>query len=159
MKLWFPSKEGWFSNSTYHWKARILATTFSNFVTWLATHRTWKYTWRRTDSNPCDSNRTDEEDGRTWPQITHGRFLSFPWIMWWLGKETDLLLWHCPADRRSMPQDLAPKTTKLKKGDIHVRTRADLMAILWLYKRDICMLTNIHSAQQKVISAMREEKP
>jgi len=45
-----------------------------------------------------------------------------------------------------MPQDLRPKTTKLKRGDIHVRTRADLTAILWLDKRNICMLTNIHNA-------------
>jgi len=49
-------------------------------------------------------------------------------------------------NRKGMPQDLRPKTTKLKRGDICVRTRADLMAILWRNKRDICMLTNIHSA-------------
>ena len=49
------------------------------------------------------------------------------------------------SNRRGMPQDLVPKTTKLKKGDIRVRTRADLTAILWRDKRDICMLTNIHN--------------
>jgi hypothetical protein len=47
-------------------------------------------------------------------------------------------------NRRGMPQDLAPTTAKLKRGDIRVRTRADLTAILWRDKRDICMLTNIH---------------
>ena len=45
-----------------------------------------------------------------------------------------------------MPQDLKPKTTKLKRGDIRVRTRAHLTAILWRDKRDVCMLTNIHNA-------------
>jgi len=49
-------------------------------------------------------------------------------------------------NRRGMPQDLALKTTKLKREDICVRTRADLTAILWQDKRVICMLTNIHSA-------------
>jgi hypothetical protein len=44
-----------------------------------------------------------------------------------------------------MPQDLRLKTTKLKRGDIRARTRADLTAILWREKRDICMLTNIHN--------------
>jgi len=34
-------------------------------------------------------------------------------------------------NRRGMPQDLVPKKTKMKRGDIHLRTRADLMAILW----------------------------
>jgi len=45
-----------------------------------------------------------------------------------------------------MPQDLALKTPKLKRGDICVRTRADLTAILWQNKRGICMLMNIHNA-------------
>ena len=49
-------------------------------------------------------------------------------------------------NRKGMPQDLRPKTTKLKRGDIRVRTRTDLMAILWRDKRDLSMLTNIHSA-------------
>ena len=45
-----------------------------------------------------------------------------------------------------MPQDLRPrtKTTKVKRGDIRIRTRADLTA-MW-DERDICMLTNIHNA-------------
>ena len=45
-----------------------------------------------------------------------------------------------------MPQDLASKTTKFKRWDIHVRIRADLTAILWRDKTDIYMLTNIHNA-------------
>ena len=49
-------------------------------------------------------------------------------------------------NRGGMPQDLRPKMTKLKRGDIRIRTRADLTAILWRDKRDICMLTNIHNA-------------
>ena len=49
-------------------------------------------------------------------------------------------------NRRGMPQDLRLKTTKLKRGDIRVRTRDDLTAILWRDKRDVCMLTNIHNA-------------
>ena len=49
-------------------------------------------------------------------------------------------------NRKGMPQDLKPKTTKLKKGDIRIRTRADLTTILRRDKRDVCMLTNIHNA-------------
>jgi hypothetical protein len=49
-------------------------------------------------------------------------------------------------NRRGMPQDLRPKTTKQKRGDIRIRTRADLTAILWLDKRDVRTLTNIHNA-------------
>ena len=28
-------------------------------------------------SNPCDSDRTDEEDRKTWSQIIHGQFFFF----------------------------------------------------------------------------------
>ena len=29
----------------------------------------------------------------------HGQFFFFTWIIWWLGEETDLLLWHCQAEQ------------------------------------------------------------
>jgi hypothetical protein len=45
-----------------------------------------------------------------------------------------------------MPQDLGHKKIKLKRGDIHVRSRGDLTAMLWRDKRDIYMLTKIHDA-------------
>ena len=47
-------------------------------------------------------------------------------------------------NRRGMLLGLAPKTVKLKRGEFRIRTRADLTAVLWWDKRDICMLTNIH---------------
>ena len=43
-----------------------------------------------------------------------------------------------------MPKDLKPKTLKLKRGDIRVRTRGDLTAVVWKDKRDVFLLTNIH---------------
>ena len=46
--------------------------------------------------------------------------------------------------RRGMPRDLKPKTLRLKRGDIQVRTRGDLTAVVWKDKRDVCLLTNIH---------------
>jgi hypothetical protein len=48
--------------------------------------------------------------------------------------------------RKGMPQDLKLETTTLKRGDIRVRTRTDLTAILWRDERDVGMLTNIHNA-------------
>jgi hypothetical protein len=44
-----------------------------------------------------------------------------------------------------MPNDLGPKKIKTNSGDVHVRTRIDVTARLWQYKRDIYILTNIHS--------------
>jgi hypothetical protein len=45
-----------------------------------------------------------------------------------------------------MPQHLGPRKMKLKRGDLHVRTRGDLTAILWREKCDIYVLTNIHDS-------------
>ena len=42
-----------------------------------------------------------------------------------------------------MCKDLRPKTLRLKRGDIRVRTRGDLTAVVWKEKRDVCLLTNI----------------
>ena len=35
---------------------------------------------------------------------------------------------------------------KIERGDIRIRTRAALTAILWWDTRDICTLMNIHAA-------------
>jgi len=45
-------------------------------------------------------------------------------------------------NREGMPQDLGPK--RMTRGDLQVRTRGDLTAILWRDKCDIRILTNIH---------------
>jgi hypothetical protein len=45
-----------------------------------------------------------------------------------------------------MPHDLEWKAVKLKHGDIKVRTRGDLTAILWRDQEKVRMLTNIHAA-------------
>ena len=54
--------------------------------------------------------------------------------------------------RKGMPKDLKPKITRLKFGDIRVRTRGDLTAVLWKDKRGVCFLTNIHP--EKAIMTM-----
>ena len=42
-----------------------------------------------------------------------------------------------------MPNDLRPKTLRMKRGDIRVRTRGDLSAVVWKDKRGVRLLTNI----------------
>ena len=45
-------------------------------------------------------------------------------------------------NRKGMPQDLCPK--KMVRGDLQVRARGELTAVLWRYKWDVRILTNIH---------------
>jgi len=47
-------------------------------------------------------------------------------------------------NRKGMPKDLNPKTLRLKRGDIRVRTRGDLTAVVWRDRKDTCFLTNMH---------------
>ena len=49
-------------------------------------------------------------------------------------------------NRSGMPHDLESEEMRLKRGDVKVRTRGDLTAILWRYRKDVHMLTNIHAA-------------
>ena len=51
--------------------------------------------------------------------------------------------------RKGMPKDLKPKTLRLKRGDIRVRTRGDLTAVVWKDKREVCLLTNIHDPHRE----------
>jgi len=46
--------------------------------------------------------------------------------------------------RKGMPKNLKPKILRLKHGDSRVRSRGDMMAVVWKDKRDVCLLTNIH---------------
>ena len=39
--------------------------------------------------------------------------------------------------------DFGPKQLKLKRGDIGVRTKGSLTALVWKDRREVCMLTNI----------------
>jgi len=44
---------------------------------------------------------------------------------------------------RDMPHDFVPKQLKLKRGDIRVRTRGGLTALVWKDRREVYMLTNM----------------
>jgi hypothetical protein len=48
-----------------------------------------------------------------------------------------------------MPKYLRPKTLRLKRGDIRVRTRGDLSAVVWKDKRGVRRLTNIHDSPRE----------
>jgi len=73
-------------------------------------------------------------------------FFSSPELFDDLAKKQIYSCGTVRPNRRGMQQDLAPKTSKLKRGDIRLRTRADLTAVPWWDKRDVCMLINIHNA-------------
>ena len=58
-------------------------------------------------------------------------------------------------NKQGMPKDPKHKKLRLKRGDIRVRTRGDLTAVVWRDKREVCMLTNIHDPPRE--SSFRDE--
>lgn len=48
-------------------------------------------------------------------------------------------------NRRGIPQDIGPKNMKLKRGDIVTRVKGNLSVVRWRDKRDVYLLTNMHS--------------
>jgi hypothetical protein len=47
---------------------------------------------------------------------------------------------------KGMPQDIGHKKMELKWGDIQVRIRGDLTAVVWRDKRDVHMLTKVRNS-------------
>jgi hypothetical protein len=64
-------------------------------------------------------------------------FFSSPELSDDLEKKHIYCCGNSRPNRKGMPQDLASKTTKVKAGDIRVRTTADLTAIQWHDNRDM----------------------
>jgi len=46
-------------------------------------------------------------------------------------------------NRKDMPLDFGPKQLKLKRGDVRVRTRGGLTALVWKDRREVYMLANM----------------
>ena len=53
-------------------------------------------------------------------------------------------------NRKDMPRDFGPKQLKLKRGDIRVRARGGLTALVWKERRDVYMLIWTHHQQQEI---------
>ena len=51
--------------------------------------------------------------------------------------------------RKNMLKDIWPKTLRLKRGDIRVRTRGNLSTVVWKDKRVVRLLTNIHDPSRE----------
>jgi len=71
-------------------------------------------------------------------------FFSYPDLYDELAQKKILCVGTVRPHRKNMPKDFTPKTLRLKRGDIRVSTRGDLLAVDWKDKRDVRLLTNIH---------------
>ena len=52
-------------------------------------------------------------------------------------------MWDSTAQQKNMPCDFGPKQLKLTRGDVRVRTRGGLTALVWKDRREVYMLTNV----------------
>jgi hypothetical protein len=73
-------------------------------------------------------------------------FFSSPALFDDLAKKKVNCCGAVKPNRRGMPRDLELGEVELKRGDIKVRTRGDLTAVLWRDRKEVRMLTNIHAA-------------
>ena len=79
-----------------------------------------------------------------WHKLYMDNFFSSPDLYDDLAQKKILCCGTVRPHRKNMPKDLRPQTLRLKRGDIRVRTRGDLTAVVWKDKRDVRLLTNIH---------------
>lgn len=54
-------------------------------------------------------------------------------------------MWDCQTRQEWYDTVFRMKNLKLKLGDIRVRTRGELTALIWKDKRDMRMLTDMHN--------------
>jgi len=54
------------------------------------------------------------------------------------------------AQQKKTYRDFGPKQMKLKRGDIRVRTRGGLTALVWKDRREVYMLTWTHHQQMEI---------
>jgi hypothetical protein len=52
-------------------------------------------------------------------------------------------------NRKDIPRDFGPKQIKLKRGDVRVRTKGDLTALVWKEGQEVYMLTNMDSPTEE----------
>jgi len=62
-------------------------------------------------------------------------------------------------NRKDMPRDLGTKQLKLTRGDVRVRTRGGLTALVWKDRREVYMLTNMVSPPAEGNFVTRETAP
>jgi hypothetical protein len=76
-------------------------------------------------------------------QNIYGKFLFIAKTFWWLGCKirTCRTVW---PNRKDMPPDFGLKQLKLKRGDVRIRTRGGLRALVWKDRWEVYMLTNMH---------------
>ena len=63
--------------------------------------------------------------------------------------ERNFLLWDSEATQKGHAQGPETHTLRLQRGGIRVRTRGDLTNVVWMDKRDVCLLTNIHDSPRE----------
>jgi len=73
-------------------------------------------------------------------KIFMDNFFSSPRL--WLGRKINSCSTVHP-NRKDMPCDFGPKQLRLKRGDVGVKTRGGLTALVWKDRQKVYMLTNM----------------
>jgi len=79
-------------------------------------------------------------------------FFSSPDLFDDLAQEKNSCCGTVRLHRKGIPKDLNPKTLRLKRGDIRVRTRGDLTAVVWKDKRGMPPDKHSRSTQRRKLS-------
>ena len=79
-------------------------------------------------------------------------FFSYPDLYDELAQKKIFYCGTVRLHRKGMPKDLKPKTLRLKCGDIRVRTRGDMTAVVWKDKRRVPPDKHSQSTQRRQLS-------
>ena len=149
MKLLLSSKEGSFSDSIYPRNTNVLGSKFTNCDETGYTYDMTVYLGRdreHTAQHLTATHATVSELTKKIQGLGHklymDNYFSSPDLFDDLATKQIYCCGTVRPNRKGMPQDLGPK--RMTRGDLQVRTRDHLTAVLWRDKRDVRILTNIH---------------
>jgi len=118
---------------------------------------TWECTWVKTQTLPLTMTATHATVGHLTSRVEGlghkifmDNFFSSPRLFDDLDRRKLNSCGTVRPNRRDMPCGFGPKQLKLKRGNVRVRTRGGLTALVWKDRRELYMLTWTHHQQKEI---------
>jgi len=118
---------------------------------------TWECTWVKTHTLPLTKWLQHTQLLDIWleklkasDKVFMDNFFTSPRLFDNLDRHNINLCRTVWPNRKNMPCDFGTKQMKLKRGDIRVRTRGGLTALVWKDRREVYMLTWTHHQHKEI---------
>ena len=86
------------------------------------------------------------------------RFYSSPNLFYTLGKKGIGCCGTVMSNRKHFPKEIVTKATRHNRGEYDYRSIGSLLAIVWIDKRSLYMLTTVHEAITHIQATVKRRR-